>query len=160
MWFRNIVIPWHTQQMIAYGILEYFCEFQPIIALWECCLTCPDYIETFTPTCLQVYEALIEREEDVIKLRNGEIKVKHLPPRNKQTRNEAFIRYLSIFYDRPTVKVRSTMIKTYVSLSKAMLISIRGDFFTTPHCDLWSLQLISRLHNHAENLNPSKTWIG
>ena len=54
---------------------------------------------------LQAYEALIDREEDVIKLKNGEIKVKNLPPRNRHTRNEAFIRYLSIFYDRPQVKV-------------------------------------------------------
>ena len=93
--------------MIAYWILtDYFWEFQPIAAL-HAPITCNLHTDM-----LQAYEALIEREEDVIKLRNGEIKVKHLPPRNKQTRNEAFIRYLSIFYDRPTVKVRSTMTKT------------------------------------------------
>lgn len=53
----------------------------------------------------QAYEALIDREEDVIKLKNGLIKVKNLPPRNRRTRNEAFVRYLSIFYDRPNVEV-------------------------------------------------------
>lgn len=40
-----------------------------------------------------------------MKICDGEIKATNLPPRNKHTQNEAFIRYLSIFYDRPDVKV-------------------------------------------------------
>lgn len=68
-------------------------------------------IKCLTIAMLQAYEALINREEDVIKLKNGEIRVKNLPPRNRYTKNEAFLKYLSIFYDRPQVEVSDGSIK-------------------------------------------------
>lgn len=47
----------------------------------------------------------MEKEEDVVKIRDGEVKAKTIRPRNKFTRTEAFLKYLAIFYDRPEVKV-------------------------------------------------------
>jgi len=44
-------------------------------------------------------------------MKNGEIRVKNLPPRNRYTKNEAFLKYLSIFYDRPQVEVSDGRIK-------------------------------------------------
>lgn len=48
---------------------------------------------------------MIAKQEDVTMIRDGELKAKNVRPKNRQTRSEAFIRYLSIFYDRPDIKV-------------------------------------------------------
>lgn len=51
------------------------------------------------------YELLIRREEEIIKLRNGEIKPKARRSGSDSTKQSAFLRYLAIFYDRPVVKI-------------------------------------------------------
>lgn len=77
----------------------------------------------------QEYDALIARQEDVSQVRDGDLKAKRRPPRNRQTRSEAFIRYLSIFYDRPDVKVSLAMFSPNIPIFfHVFLYSMPYDF--------------------------------
>ena len=56
----------------------------------------------------QMFSLLEAREQELAMIRDGKLTAKHNRRPTKKTRNEAFDKYLKIFYDRPKIEVRLT----------------------------------------------------